>query len=80
LDTFDAAGEPLYRRGVSRHPGLYFLGLPWMHTWGSGRFSGVADDAEHIVGHLVGQRSVRLAAQHTADGAAIAGTAKASPA
>lgn len=28
--------------------GLYFVGLPWLHTWGSGRFSGGARDAEHI--------------------------------
>lgn len=30
-------------------PGLYFLGLPWQHTWGSGRFSGVAADAHHLM-------------------------------
>jgi putative flavoprotein involved in K+ transport len=23
--------------------------LPWQHTWGSGRFSGVAVDAEYVV-------------------------------
>jgi putative flavoprotein involved in K+ transport len=23
--------------------------LPWLHTWGSGRFSGVARDAAHVV-------------------------------
>jgi len=33
---------------VTAVPGLYFLGLPWLHTWGSGRFSGVAADAEHL--------------------------------
>ena len=30
-------------------PGLYFLGLPWLTTWGSGRFAGVARDAAHVV-------------------------------
>ena len=30
---------------VGAFVGLYFLGLPWLHTWGSGRFSGVARDA-----------------------------------
>jgi putative flavoprotein involved in K+ transport len=28
--------------------GLYVLGLPWLHTWGSGRFASVARDAEHL--------------------------------
>jgi putative flavoprotein involved in K+ transport len=30
---------------VTAARGLYFLGLPWQYTWGSGRFSGVARDA-----------------------------------
>jgi putative flavoprotein involved in K+ transport len=37
-------------RGVTAKEGLYFLGLPWLHTWGSGRFSGIARDAEHLAG------------------------------
>ena len=49
LPTFDGRGHPRYRRGVSPVPGLYFLGLPWLHTWGSGRFLGMADDAKHLV-------------------------------
>nr|MBA3731062.1 FAD-dependent oxidoreductase [Gammaproteobacteria bacterium] len=36
-------------RGVTREPGLYFLGLPWLYTWGSGRFSGIARDAGYLV-------------------------------
>ncbi|MDR3495887.1 MAG: MSMEG_0569 family flavin-dependent oxidoreductase [Ancalomicrobiaceae bacterium] len=46
--VFNGAGQPKYRRGVTAVPGLYFLGLPWLHTWGSGRFSGVARDAEYL--------------------------------
>jgi putative flavoprotein involved in K+ transport len=38
----------VHLRGVTNEPGLYFLGLPWLHTWGSGRFSGVARDAEFL--------------------------------
>ena len=30
-------------------PGLYFLGLHWMHTIKSGLFFGVGDDALHLV-------------------------------
>jgi putative flavoprotein involved in K+ transport len=50
LPSFDGRGHPRFTRGVSPVPGLYFLGLPWLHTWGSGRFLGMAEDAEHLVG------------------------------
>jgi putative flavoprotein involved in K+ transport len=37
-------------------PGVYVLGLPWLYTWGSGRFVGVGRDAgflaDRIVEHL----------------------------
>jgi putative flavoprotein involved in K+ transport len=46
--VFDGAGHPAHERGVTPSEGLYFIGLPWLHTWGSGRFCGVADDAEHL--------------------------------
>ena len=46
--VFNERGVPVHLRGVTREPGLYFLGLPWLHTWGSGRFSGVARDAEFL--------------------------------
>ncbi len=46
--VFNGRGHPLHVRGVSPQPGLYFLGLPWLHTWGSGRFSGVARDALYL--------------------------------
>jgi putative flavoprotein involved in K+ transport len=39
---------------------LYFLGLPWLHTWGSGRFLGIAADAEHVTGHLTGRTGPAL--------------------
>lgn len=45
-------GIPEHRRGVTSAPGLYFLGLPWLHTWGSARMSAVGRDASHVVGHL----------------------------
>ena len=43
--VFNGRGHPVHQRGVTAQRGLYFLGLPWLHTWGSGRFSGVARDA-----------------------------------
>lgn len=55
LPAFDGRGNPKYTRGVSPVAGLYFLGLPWLNTWGSGRFLGVADDARHLAG-MIAQR------------------------
>jgi putative flavoprotein involved in K+ transport len=49
LPIFDGAGYPLNRRGVTSVPGAYVLGLPWLWTWGSGRFLSVGRDAEHVV-------------------------------
>jgi putative flavoprotein involved in K+ transport len=49
---FNGSGYPVHARGVTAAPGLYFLGLPWLHTWGSGRFSGVAADAVHLAEHI----------------------------
>ncbi|MEM9255202.1 MAG: MSMEG_0569 family flavin-dependent oxidoreductase [Pseudomonadota bacterium] len=49
VDVLDPRGYPRQARGVSECPGLYFIGLPWLYTWGSGRFSGVDRDACHLV-------------------------------
>jgi len=59
LPVFDGRGYPTHDRGVTSLPGLYFLGLPWQYTWGSGRFFGVAADAEHLLGRI---RTVRQGA------------------
>lgn len=50
--VFNGRGHPGHQRGVTAQPGLYFLGLPWLYTWGSGRFSGVAQDARYLVDHI----------------------------
>ncbi len=55
LPVFDVRGYPRYRRGVTEIPGLYFCGLHWMETQGSGLFYGVGQDAEYVVGHLSAQ-------------------------
>ncbi len=52
LPIFDGSGYPVQRRGVTGIPGVYVLGLPWLWTWGSGRFLSVGKDAEHVVDHL----------------------------
>lgn len=43
-----AEGYPKQQRGVTEVEGLYFLGLNWMYTWGSGRFYHVGRDAEYL--------------------------------
>ncbi len=54
--VLEPRGTPRHVRGVTEQPGLFFLGLPWLHTWGSGRFSGVARDAEYLA-ELVARRA-----------------------
>lgn len=48
IPVFDGKGYPGHERGVTPVHGLYFLGLPWLYTWGSGRFSGIARDANYL--------------------------------
>lgn len=48
IGVFDGAGRPAHYRGITSVPGLSFIGLPWMHTWGSGRFLGLDRDAAHV--------------------------------
>ncbi len=56
VPVFDGRGYPTHRRGVTSVPGLYFVGLPWQHTWGSGRFGGVADDAAYLTERILAHR------------------------
>jgi putative flavoprotein involved in K+ transport len=51
--AFDGRGYPTNVRGVTAVDGLYVLGLPWLHTWGSGRFAGIARDAQFIVERIL---------------------------
>jgi putative flavoprotein involved in K+ transport len=48
LPVLDERGRPRQHRGLSPVPGMYFLGLHWMHTFKSGLLSGVGDDAEYL--------------------------------
>ena len=53
IPVFDGRGYPGHHRGaITTVPGLYFLGLGWLWTWGSGRFSGIAEDAGHVVDQI----------------------------
>jgi putative flavoprotein involved in K+ transport len=43
---------PAHRRGITRVPGVYFLGLPWLHKLKSAFLHGVGEDAEHLAEHI----------------------------
>jgi putative flavoprotein involved in K+ transport len=59
--AFDGRAYPTHERGVTTVPGLYFLGLPWLYSWGSGRFSGIARGAGYLAEHIRrGDRAARL--------------------
>lgn len=58
IPIFDGKGYPCHDRGVTDIKGLYFLGLPWLYTWGSGRFSGVARDATYLADYIMARRKV----------------------
>ena len=65
--AFDGGGRPMQTRGVTNVPGLSFIGLPWMHTWGSGRFLGIDRDAQHIAATIISnyhESVLRLAVGH----------------
>lgn len=55
-DAFDEAGRPIYQRGVSAEPGIYFLGLPWQSRRGSTFIWGVWHDAKHIADQIAIRR------------------------
>ncbi len=52
LPVLDEWGYPRHHRGVTTHPGLYAVGLPWLHSESSAALAGVGADAAHIVEHL----------------------------
>ena len=58
VPAFDGSGYPTHRRGVTTVPGLYVLGLPWLHTWGSGRFAGIDRDARYVAERVAESRAV----------------------
>jgi putative flavoprotein involved in K+ transport len=65
--AFDGGGRPMQNRGITSVAGLSFIGLPWMHTWGSGRFLGIDRDARHIAATIISsyhESVLRLAVGH----------------
>ena len=48
----DAQGWPVQHRGVSSVPGLYFVGLHWLHKRKSALLLGVGEDAEYVAARV----------------------------
>lgn len=45
-------GYPKHHRGVSNIEGLYFIGLPWLHTRGSATLGGIKKDAAYLASKI----------------------------
>jgi putative flavoprotein involved in K+ transport len=56
LPVVDADGYPQQQRGVTDYDGLYFLGMPWLHSRKSGILFGVGDDAAYLASHIAARR------------------------
>src|SRR6516165_5544323 len=57
LPVTDHDGFPIQTRGVSAYPGLFFVGLPWLHTAKSGLIYGLAEDARYIADRIAEPRT-----------------------
>ncbi|WP_432264635.1 flavin-containing monooxygenase [Autumnicola musiva] len=49
----DKHGYPEHHRGISNIEGLYFIGLPWLHTRGSATLGGIKKDAKHLADYIL---------------------------
>lgn len=59
MPVFDDKGRPSHRRGiVADVPGLYFVGLYFLHALWSETITGLQADVRHIVDHLARNRGV----------------------
>ncbi|WP_299093595.1 NAD(P)-binding domain-containing protein [uncultured Metabacillus sp.] len=51
-NIFDEKGNPIHERGVTKEPGLFFIGLSWQYRRGSALLLGVGEDAKYLAGKL----------------------------
>jgi putative flavoprotein involved in K+ transport len=73
VDAFDERGAPIHQRGVSKAPGIYFLGLPWQSRRGSTFLWGVWHDAKFVADQIVIQRAY---AEYQGDAAVVPAAAE----
>ena len=62
LPVTDEDGYPIQTRGITDYEGLYFLGMPWLHSRKSGILFGVGDDAAYLAAHIALSGGKRLLA------------------
>lgn len=61
-------GYPIQKRGVTAYQGLYFLGIPWLHSRKSGILFGVGDDAAYLAERIAAQDTERVLAEFSSRG------------
>ena len=66
LPVTDADGFPIQTRGVTPFAGLFFIGLPWLHTAKSGLIYGLSEDARHVADRVAERADARDSKTHTA--------------
>ncbi len=52
LAVFDEDGYPVQKRGITEFPGIFFVGLTYLHTIKSGLLAGVGGDAAFLAEHI----------------------------
>lgn len=58
LPVFDDDGFPLQSGGVTKYPGLFFVGLPWMPSERTGFLLGVGEVAQDIAARIAGVHAI----------------------
>ncbi len=53
LPIHDKHGFPIQTNGIAAHPGLYFVGMPWMPSLKSGMLGGVGEAAQFISSRII---------------------------
>lgn len=56
--VFDHKGLPQHNRGITEWPGLYFIGMPFLHSGKSGLLYGTGEDAGHIASAITARERV----------------------
>jgi putative flavoprotein involved in K+ transport len=62
LPVFDNSGIPIHHRGIAPgQPGMYFVGLAFLHALWSETLTGVQPDARYVVEHLLERSAQNMA-------------------
>ena len=52
-ELFDQRHQPIHKKGISKVPGLYFMGMEWQRSRSSGLIAGADRDARFITSHIL---------------------------